>query len=316
MQNNIDFMIIHYGKEKTKQPSNTKQTGVALIQVLLISAIITLLAIRFSYTAREQVSTATTFEQRIQATQLLQSTQSKMIFTLLTEEDFAKANEIFPMSEPWNFYGKSFYLEQTDSTYVKVSMQDNAGLLPQQFITWPQWKKVFASMGYNEQQIAKLSGEINDWQDRDLDSWLVGDMEPNALTNGNSYRNLPIQLPQEIDNFFNENLVKLHDVKNISMYYPIGGFNLMNAPELLITYLFPENEASEMLSKRAANQLTSRDVIDLLGSQYDDVIYKFFPATQIKLTIEVKLNEIQLQETIEIKLQPRAEEPFLVFSRY
>jgi general secretion pathway protein K len=280
-------MIIHYGKEKTKQPSNTKQTGVALIQVLLISAIITLLAIRFSYTAREQVSTATTFEQRIQATQLLQSTQSKMIFTLLTEEDFAKANEIFPMSERWNFYGKSFYLEQTDSTYVKASMQDNAGLLPQQFITWPQWEKV-----------------------------LVGDMEPNALTNGNSYRNLPIQLPQEIDNFFNDNLVKLQDVKNISMYYPIAGFNLMNAPELLITYLFPENEATEMLSKRAANQLTSRDVIDLLGSQYDDVIYKFFPATQIKLTIEVKLNEIQLQETIEIKLQPRTEEPLLIFSRY
>jgi general secretion pathway protein K len=316
MQNKNDFMLIHYGKEKTKQPLNTKQTGVALIQVLLISAIISLLAIRFSYTAREQVSTATDFEQRIQATQLLQSTQSKILFTLLTEEDFANPNEIFPMSEPWNFYGQSFYLEQTDSTHVKVTMQDNAGLLPQQFITWPQWKKVFASMGYDEQQIARLIGEINDWQDRDLNSWLLGDMEPNALTNGNSYRNLPIQLPQEIDNFFNEDLAKLQDVKNISMYYASAGFNLMNAPELLITYLFPENEASELLSQRAANQLTSRDVIGLLGSQYEDEIYKFFTATQIKLTIEVKLNEIQLKETIEIRVQPQTNEPLLIFSRY
>jgi general secretion pathway protein K len=316
MQNKNDFMLIHYGKEKTKPPLNTKQTGVALIQVLLISAIISLLAIRFSYTAREQVSTATDFEQRIQATQILQSTQSKILFTLLTEEDFANPNEIFPMSEPWNFYGKSFYLEQTDSTHVKVTMQDNAGLLAQQFITWPQWKKVFASMGYNEQQIAKLIGEINDWQDRDLNSWLLGDMEPNALTNGNSYRNLPIQLPQEIDNFFNEDLAKLQDVKNISMYYPVAGFNLMNAPELLITYLFPEKEASELLSQRAANQLTSRDVIGLLGSQYEDEIYKFFPATQIKLTVEVKLNEIQLKETIEIRVQPQTDQPLLIFSRY
>ena len=61
-----------------------QQTGVALIQVLLVCSIISILAIHLSYTAREQVATAAAFEQRIKATQALKTAQSKIIYTLLT----------------------------------------------------------------------------------------------------------------------------------------------------------------------------------------------------------------------------------------
>jgi len=298
------------------------QQGIALIQVLLISTIISILAIRFSFTAREQINTASDFEQRIKATQKLKSIQSEIIYTLLTQDKIAQPQNMFPTSEPWNFYGKPFVIERiennehTDKAKTWVVIQNSQGLLSQQFIMSPLWYRVFQNMGYDEEQIKHKQGIIKDWQDVDNDSWLIGNTEPMTLPNGQAYRNQTIQLPHEIDWLFEGEPEKLNIIKQISTQYNVIGLNLLHAPDLLISLFFEPELVVEIIRQRSQNQLNKEQLITMLESNYDEELISFFPATRLKIKILVMLNDVQLQETIEIKLQPYKSEPVLILARY
>jgi len=293
-----------------------KEQGIALIQVLLISAIISILAIHFSYTAREQIAIATAFEQRIKATQALKSAQSKMIYTLLTQNTFEQPNNTFPSSEPWNFYGKPFTLAQTENSKIVVSIQDNNGLLSQQYIKSPFWTKVLEKMGFDSLQAKKKQGLIKDWQDKNLTSWLIGNSEPKTLENGQAYRNQAIQLPQEIEWFFEQETQTLNLIKQISTQYAMVGFNPMNAPEPLLHLFFEPAIATLIIEQRDRNILTRKQIINFLGDDYDNVIMTLFQGVQFKITTQVSFADVQLQETIEIQLQPSENEPILILARY
>ena len=60
------------------------QTGIALIQVLLISLIISLLAIQFSVTAGDQVEMAQSFQNRVNSQIEAHSVFSEIIFSQLS----------------------------------------------------------------------------------------------------------------------------------------------------------------------------------------------------------------------------------------
>jgi len=293
-----------------------KQQGIALIQVLLISTIISLLAIHFSFTAREQVAIAAAFEQRVKATQELKSAQSKIIYTLLTQNNLEQPNDVFPNSESGNLYGKPFILEQTENTKVLVSIQDNNGLLSQQYITSQLWTRVFERMGLDNITRKRKQGVIKDWQDKGDTSWLMGNTEPKVLENGQKYRNQAIQLPQEIEWFFEQEPQQLNMINQISTHYAMVGFNPMNAPEQLLELYFEPQIASLIINKRAEKVLTRKQMISILGDDFDNVIMALAQGVQFKITTQVSFFDVQLQETIEVQLQPSENEPFLILARY
>lgn len=292
-----------------------KQSGIALIQVLLISAIITILAIHFSYTARNQVAIASALEQRVKAIQLLKSAQSKIIYTLLTENKVELPSDVFPNSEPWNFYSKPFILDQTEKTKILVAIQDSNGLLSQQYIGSPHWTKVLTNMGFTDNEVKEKQRIIKDWQDKDTNSTLMGDTESSVLANGQRYRNQAIQLPQEISWFF-EQQQKLNVIKQISTHYVIVGFNPMNAPDVLLNLFFQPTIATLIIQQREDKTLTRKQMITLLGDDYDDVIMSLFLGTQFKITTQVSFGDVTLQETLEVKIQPSENFPVLILARY
>ena len=61
------------------------QSGVALLQVLLISLIISLISLQFTFTARDHVQVAGEFDQRITAQLLAYSAFNEAIFIQLSE---------------------------------------------------------------------------------------------------------------------------------------------------------------------------------------------------------------------------------------
>ena len=58
----------------------SSQTGVALLQVLLLGAVISLLAIRFTHTASDQVNIAESFENRVRAQLTAHSAITELVF--------------------------------------------------------------------------------------------------------------------------------------------------------------------------------------------------------------------------------------------
>lgn len=296
--------------------SINKQAGVALIQVLLISTIITILAIHFSFTAREQVVIASAIDDRVKASQLLKSTQSKIFYTLLTQTSFKQPSDIFPQSEAWNIYGEPFEIDRTEKSHITVVIQDHNGLLSQQYISNIHWLKVFKGLGYTDSEIQKKIGIIKDWQDNDNNAWLVGEIEPTHLENGYQYKNQPIQLPQEILWLFEQEPEKMRVIQQISTPYPVVAFNPMNAPELLLKLYFQQDIAKVIVEQRRKNTLTQKAMINFLGKNYNDVITSFVTSNEFKITVQVRYAEVQLQETVDIKIQPSENEPLLIFARY
>ncbi|WP_448246063.1 hypothetical protein [Thalassotalea agariperforans] len=292
------------------------QQGIALIQVLLISAIISILAIQFSYTAREQLIMAETLELRVKANQIIKSVQSKVFYTLFTQNDFTQKINAFPNSEPWNFYGKPFVVEQTDKFKVKLIIQDNSALLPQQYMNLPLWTKAFVAMGLTEQEAKQKQGKINDWQDQDDDSWMIGSTELTSLENGQPYRNQPIQLIQEIEWFFSEEKSILNLIKAISSHYTVTRFNPMNAPEPLLVLILEQEIANEIIKIRDKNELTTEVMTTLLGDFFESDTMVLHRGNSLRITIQVAIEEVQLQETLEIKLQQKRSRPMLILSRY
>lgn len=304
---------MHYIFFKSKIHS---QQGVALIQVLLISAIISILAIRFSVTARDQITTATSFEQRVNATQLLKSTQSKIIYTLLTQETLKQDIILFPESEPWNFHGKPVTLIENEQLTITTVIQSNNGLLSQRFVNSLFWRKALSNMGHSEYEIKQILGELKDWQDTDVDSWVIGNPEPEALKNGQPYRNQQIQLPNEINWFFTEEFEPINTIKQISTPYAVVGLNLQYAPDILIELLLDTELAGDIIKQREQQGVSKAEISTALGDMYDEELVSFTLGNQFKVVTQVTVGEVRLQETMEIQLQPRKNEPVLVFSRY
>ena len=73
----------------SQSSTGVRQRGVALLQVLLIGAVISILAIRFTVTARDQVEIAEAFENRLKAQMKAHSVLNEAIFVQLSEQTTA-----------------------------------------------------------------------------------------------------------------------------------------------------------------------------------------------------------------------------------
>jgi general secretion pathway protein K len=87
-----------------------KQQGIALFQVLLITAVISIMAIQFTQTARNQLSIASTIVDRVEAQAQLRSTEAELLYSLITEKRQLDKTSANVYARKWNFYGKPFTL--------------------------------------------------------------------------------------------------------------------------------------------------------------------------------------------------------------
>ena len=100
------------------------QKGIALIQVLLLTAILSVLVLYITHTARQKVVIATYADEKVQAYVQLENLKNRILFHLLTS-DMQSAMEYKPMGSSqiinhWNLYGEPFKI--TD----KVTVSDGS----------------------------------------------------------------------------------------------------------------------------------------------------------------------------------------------
>lgn len=295
---------------------NSKQSGIALIQVLLISTIISLLAIYFTQTARQQVENSRLFGFRVESSLTLKSAQQQLLYQLMTNQSFTNVHEAFEGGQKWNFYGQPFVLSNSTKGLVTASIQDHNGLLPVRYIGSNLWRRTLLNLGLNESEAKRLQGEINDWQDKDSDSWIQGNSEVTSLGNGSEVRNRAVQFSLEVAPFFEEVPQYLSDFYNMSTPFAVVGFNPMRAPNGLLYSFFDETTAEQIIYSRETESLTRENMRDYIGSDYNDITYTLLPGSLYKIKISVENEAVRLVETIDVMIQPHDKEPLLMLSRY
>lgn len=117
---------------RVSRSMHSKQKGIALFQVLLITAVITIMAIQFTQTARNQLSIASTIVDRIQAQSELRTVEAELLFSLITEKRQKDIHSNNSYAQYWNFYGKPFGLTEASQPGLSNSQSAFSTSLQQQ----------------------------------------------------------------------------------------------------------------------------------------------------------------------------------------
>lgn len=281
-----------------------KVKGVALIQILLISAVLSVFALYLTKTARNQVMIVHWLKDKAEAQVALHNTETQLLFTLLTHaltkepNNNIEADDSNIIVNKWNFFNKPFTLNKN----VVVKIQDQAGLIHAHYPIPSVLKALISSQGYNSSQVNIIVDNLLDWQDVDNIPRAYGNEGFSAKS---FIRNGPIPdltdikhieaIPPELYNILSKNLT----------IYRRGSFNPMTSSLALIAALSNKNVAKQIIKMRNENTLSKNAFIELTGIKEEAGIY-MYPSNYFEISLKSTVGESVAEKDFIIKLNPLA----------
>lgn len=197
------------------------ERGVALLQALLLTMIVSLLALQLSLTAREQVTTARMLESRLEADLLAHSLEVEALFNLMTMEDRAPS-----LLGHWQTAAETVAGQQRMNidSGVEVVVSDLSSRLPLRLPQHPLWQRTLEQVGMSRAAAEEFLVTLSDMQDEDQTSASMG-TEAAATHVGVPYPNRFIQLPTEIERWMGDWFGWMPFILEISHHYPLYEVN-------------------------------------------------------------------------------------------
>ncbi|WP_293748938.1 type II secretion system protein GspK [uncultured Paraglaciecola sp.] len=271
------------------------ERGVALIQVLLLTAILSVLVLYFTQTSRQQVAVAQYFNDNTDAFIELTNLKNRLLFSLLTDSrasDSAKPNNIIIK----NFYGEPFFIDD----HIQVTVQDQAGLLPIHFLNKNQLVNMLSSLGIQLQRSIQISEMLGNWLDFDnetsnysSETELFGYKARDGYVHDLSdLLHIEGLLPEEYD------MIR----RAYTIHYP-GFFNLALAPNSLIKGLFPESQFLQVKSMRDSAAFDSKVFSRVTGVVESEEMF-FAPSNLIEFELKYIGGDVNLHQKWVVSLEP------------
>ena len=294
------------------------QAGVALLQVLLISTAISLLAIRFTLTAQDQIEVTYDIEQRVKAQLEARSVLNEVLLLELSESvrdvsslDALAVNRELPLKADLNRYGVPIQWNEN----TEVVIQDLNGLLPQIFPSHVLWKKLLLRSTLSESAVDRYLGTWMDVQDHDIISWDKSGEESVSLPSGGAVINGYTQNDKVARWIFSEDPELLEVVLAVSDVNATYDTNIFNAPKLLLNSIFEPSIASYISLGRRDGTVISKDAAAFLSSDYlFENIYSH-NSNRINVTVRVSISDSEWVESLTINLDSDSSPPFKILLR-
>ena len=276
-----------------------RQTGIALVQIILITSIMSVLALYLTTTAREQITISQWYSDKTQAYVKAKSAESLITFALLTEPLTnvieQPSAESYYVADKWNLYSKTFNL----TPFVRIKIQDQGGLLHANYPNPEFVTKFFAAQGLTEGQSRQLLDTLLDWQDIDTIA------RPTSIES-EEYKNGPAAFVSEIA-LINEQYEHLMPmIKDNFTVHRSNNFNPLTASVELLSALSTSSVAKEVERLRNERLLTPRLFEQVTGIKEDDRMY-FFPSKFFSISIISEVNESVVKKDIMLQIEPTAE---------
>ena len=280
---------------------HTEQKGIALIQVLLLTGILTVLLLYFTQTARQQVALANYANQRAQALVNMHTAKNQILFRLLTEQKLEQ-NPAINQNETnrinWNFYGKPFEVAKG----VTATLQDQSGLFNAHFLSTGLLEKVLLSQGIEQAQVTTALRRLLDWQDIDT---LTSNFGAEQSVFAGNARNGHIPDLTDVIHIagINDDLFNL--LQQILTIQYVGQFNPMTAPDLILKSLLTENVYKQINKMRTQAPMSKQTFSMLTGINEDDYFW-FTPSNFLRLTIHSQQGQVNVRQSFMILVNPYA----------
>ena len=291
------------------------QSGVALLQVLLIAAIISLLAIRFTQTAQVHTKIAIQFEDRTRAQFLAYSALNEVIFSQLVDS----IQPISPVKKPnlsLDDRRRNLRLWGTEVAWgegVAVSVQDMNGLLSQKYPEHELWEQLFMRLGISSDDTKKYIGEWADIQDPDIRSWVLGDSEPVTVRSGGYYLNGYAQNEAPMRWLFSDRPQLLDELLQFSSLNAPFKTNIFHAPPALLEKLFDPEVARTIIDSREEGNGGRIMLEGLLPRVYSerDYLVRYYSGL-LQVTVSTKVGKAAWNQSYLVNLRPSNGSPFTV----
>ena len=293
-----------------------KESGVALLQVLLISLVISLLAIRFTQTARDQIIIAEQFNSRVQAQFMAYSAKNAAVFAVLSDRMTPMmamgqgSDLVLQIKNKLGRHGDPVTFENG----VVIALQDLNGLLPQRFPHHPFWPKALVGLGLTEQQAKERLGVWSDFQDSDIDAWIPGEKEPVTLRAGQAYLNGFAQTDLPLRWVFEDQPQLIKTLLSLSDINAPYALNMGNAPGPLLQALFESDTSATMISDRGLSKVFVGQLLPMA------MVDEFNPQTSVRnssrLQIKTSITQEQASwtETTTLYLTPFLDPPYRILT--
>jgi general secretion pathway protein K len=288
------------------------QTGIALFQVLLITAVISVLAIQFTQTAKHQVSIANTLANRVTAQVKMKSAESELLFALLTQELATQANANAPLTAQWNFFGEPFstsagvtYRIQDQNALVSLFRNNDVNLLSRAF-------QLLAMTNANA-----FAASVIDWQDADDFTLATGAERGDYQTmEGEQLQpsNMPLQTYQELAYIKGLSPNSWQEIKPFVTIRPQTYINPKLAPIPLLALHLPNNLVDTVVKLRENNQLTDQYFSSLTGLSNDEGVF-FSASGSLRVQITVKVEDVEFTQSSEFEIQPYSRHPMVEYEK-
>lgn len=281
-----------------------KQQGIALIQVLLLTVLLSVILMSMNHQARQHIRLAEAVQQYTAAAMALHSAEAEILFSLLSTEapQLARGG---PVGAPaWNFYGVPFTFQD-----ITLTIYDTSGLL-NAANPGSQLLSQFTSQHTGSETLGRqIAAALADWQDRDdmirLDGAEQADYPMFEVRNG------PLQYTEEllfIKGVTPELFAKLAPLLSL---FP-RGVNINNQPEALWGLYLSEYQASELSRLRSEGKLTSGLFENLTSMPIDEFNrFSYGPAYRIGFT--VKNADVRLSRELTLRLMPFQQQPLDIY---
>jgi type II secretory pathway component PulK len=283
---------------------NRRQDGVALIQVLFVTAIILLLVVQLSLTAREQVRRAQALQTRSEAALFLQSRESALLYTLLTEPLFPDPGSVNHYAANWNFFGQAFTVDAID-----IRLQDQSGLMRMPANSTREFEELVEILGYGPREARRAAEQLDDWLGLSARGEGFGVSSATLAGKGGAIQYFgELRLLDGIDESLYRQLAELMTL------FPTPGFNPLTAPAPLLRLRMSRDAANAVLKARARGELDQDRLWDIARIGGDETT-ALYPGPGIGIELAGGYEGVALQRRLMIRIEPYAPEPLAVWSR-
>jgi general secretion pathway protein K len=279
-----------------------KQRGIALIQVLLLSTILTVLLLSMHHQARQHLKLAQAVRDYTHATMALQSAEAEILFTMLSTQPALMSRTAG--LENWNFHGRPF-----EFNGVHLNVQDTSGLLnasspPTQLLTrFTERHNGSAALG------RQIADTLADWQDKD-DSAKLDGAEQADYAEG-FIRNAPIQYIEEW--LFVKGVTPdvFQAIRPLLTLFP-QGVNLNQQPDALWQLRLPATAYDELRQARDSGALNIQLYQTVTGHTPDE-FDRFSTGPGYRISFTVQNGDVRLARELTLRLMPFQQQPYDIY---
>jgi type II secretory pathway component PulK len=295
--------------------SPPREGGIALFQVLVLTTLLSLLALTFASEARDKVAQAQALENRVRAAFLAHSGEALALFYSLAPD--AAARQALPCEEEpgtgvFNWHGAPL----CPAPGLRIRLQDLSGLLPLAFPEQPLWRPTLTRLGLSEDAQDRFLGTLADAQDRNGQSFRAGEREPIGLPSGRRYANGPLQRRSFLRALTNN--PDLHArLAPLTQRSGVVAFNPRFAPELLLRAAYGDAQGSAFFAQRAQGNLdllTLRSQAPLFQDR-ELLSFSTSGSSYLRIYLEAVVETGRQRQELLVQLTPRAEPAYRLLQR-